>query len=407
MGGITLTESDFFSTGAEGTWWKAVIAGFEAKYPNIKIKRTTASYDDTIKTLNLKMSGNDAPDLAPANNGWQSLGTLVKGGLVLNLDKYAKAYGWDKRIPTSIAREHEFSTDGKNMGTGSLFGVPVARSTIIGVYYNKKNLKAIGQSVPTTFTGFEAAAMAAKKAGQTPIVLGTLEQWPVTAPLFAVQDAIGSKAKITDFAYSQGNLTLASTGMTQAAATMAKWAKAGLFTKDFSGVSSTNAGMAFANGKGVFRFDYSGSLPLTPAQRSGYGFFLLPTRSGAPAVATGATATNYSISAKSKHPAAAAAFLDYISSQATADLAVKNGLLPLLTKQQPTASDSLSADELKAQHELDQNDNYVPFFDWSTPTFLDTLAAQTQLVLANKATPQQLVATAQQNYTAWQKKRGA
>lgn len=407
IGNVTLTEYDFFSLGAEGAWWKDVIAGFEQKYPNIKIKRTTQSYDDTLKTLNLKMSGNDAPDLSPVNNGWQSMGTLVKGGRLLNLDNYSKAYGWSKRLPPSIAREHQFGVDGKSMGTGSLFGMPVARSTIIGVYYNRKKLAALGLSVPTTFSGFEAAAMAAKQSGQTPMVLGTLEQWSTTAPLFAVQNALGDKVKITDFAYSQGKVALASTGMTDAAGAMQRWAKEGLFTKDFSGVSSANAGEAFAKGTGVFRFDYSGSLPLTPQQRAGYGFFLLPRKDGGQPVATGATATNYSVSAKSKHPDAAAAFLDYVSSEATAALAVKNGLLPLLTTRQFKATDALSADETAAQAELDRTDSYVPFLDWSTPTFLDTLGAQTQQLLAQRITATQLVEAGQKDYEAWQQKRGS
>ncbi len=408
LGKVTLREIDFFSTGDEGSWWKDVIAGFQAKNPNITITRSTASFDDTMKTLNLKMSGNDAPDVVPANNGWQSLGTLVQGGLVLNLDTYATTYGWDRRLPASIRRQTAFSTDGKSMGVGSLFAMPVARSTLIGVYYNRALLKRLGVPVPTTFAAFESALAAAKKAGLTPLELGILEQWPVTAPLFAVQDAIGKKAAISDFTYSQATVALAETGLLEAAQTMKRWTDAGYFTKDFSGISSTAAGTAFSKGTGVFRFDYTGSLPLTAAQRPGYGFFILPRKDGGPIVATGATATPYAVSSKSKHPEAAAAFLDFVSSQATADLAVKHGLLPLLTTKPPTSiRDVLSADEIKAQRTLDASDDYVPFFDWSTPTFLDTVAKLTQEVLAGKTTPASLVAGGQANYTAWAKQRAA
>ena len=118
----------------------------------------------------------------PANNGWQSLGTLVQGHLVMNLDQAAKAYGWRQQVPQSILREHEFSADGKQMGTGSLFGMPVARSSMIEVYYNRALLAKVGATLPKTFTDFTTDLAKAKSVGITPIALGNVEQVGITGP---------------------------------------------------------------------------------------------------------------------------------------------------------------------------------------------------------------------------------
>ncbi len=110
------------------------------------------AWGDVMQALPLKLKSNNPPDIVPANNGWQSLGTLVQGGLVLNLDRYAEAYGWRNAVPSSILAEHEFSTDGKTMGTGSLYGMPVARSSMIEVYYDRALLQHLGLDVPKTST---------------------------------------------------------------------------------------------------------------------------------------------------------------------------------------------------------------------------------------------------------------
>ena len=83
--------------------------------------------------------GRRTPDIITVNNGWQSLGTLAKAGLVLNLDPYTKLFQWD-RFPSTILRQTQFSPDGKTMGAGSLFAAPVSSSSLIGLYYNKSVL---------------------------------------------------------------------------------------------------------------------------------------------------------------------------------------------------------------------------------------------------------------------------
>ena len=62
----------------------------------------------------------------------------------MNLDAYAKGYGWDKRIPATIAKMHQVAADGSQIGTGSWFGAPIAQGGFITVYFNRAKLEKLG-----------------------------------------------------------------------------------------------------------------------------------------------------------------------------------------------------------------------------------------------------------------------
>ena len=99
LGNVTLNVLDYFTGGVDNTWMNDVVAAFEKKYPNITVKRQSITWSDLMQELPLKLKSPNPPDIVPPNQGWQSLGTLVQGGLVDNLDSYATAYGWDKNVP--------------------------------------------------------------------------------------------------------------------------------------------------------------------------------------------------------------------------------------------------------------------------------------------------------------------
>ena len=398
MGKVQLHILDYFSGGVDNAWMTAVVNAFHHKYPNITIKRTSQGWGDVMQELPLKLKSNNPPDIVPANNGWQSLGALVQGGLVLNLDKYAAAYGWRTRIPQSILREHEFSADGRQMGTGSMFGTPVARASLIEVYYNRDLLKKIHATVPTTYAQFQADLAKAKAAGITPICLGNSDQAGITEPLYSVMDAYGPQSKISDLIYSRGKVPFSASGFPQAVKTLKSWSDKGYLTKDYAGVQSQDAAQAFVNGKGLFHFDYSGSLPLSAGQGHNLGSFLMPRADGGPAVATASSATNFSISAKSKHAAAAAAFLNFAASPVAAKLAVDHATMPLLDPSlKAPAGNPLFADDVANAARLSEHDTSVPYLDWATPTLLNTVNTKMQDLLAGKTTASDVVQAVQKD----------
>lgn len=91
------------------------------------------------------------------------------------------------------------------------------------------------------------------------------------------------------------------------------------------------------------------------------------------------------ISSRCEHPDVAAAFLDYLMSPEAGQNAADLGLVSALSPDVKLPSDSLSlTGESGAAASLDSDDGYVPYFDWSSPSMLDTLGQNLQLVYAGK-----------------------
>lgn len=407
MGDVTLATMDTWvdKTSMQAQWIEEVNADFSAKYSNITIKRSSATFDDINKTLKLKLSDPSAPDVVPANNGWQGIGTLAKAGLILNLTPYAEAYKWNDRLPPTIAQQHQVSEDGSQIGTGAIFGMPISQGGFITVYYPRAKLEKLGLSVPESFDDFTAALEKAKSGGEVPMMIGTQDQWLSTTTLFAVMNAFADKSAISDFVYGIGGAAT-DTGMKEAATVYQEWAKKKYLPENFAGMPGEDAGQKFVDGSGLFYFYYSDSLPFqTTATADKFGTFLLPTEGELQA--TGATNQNMSIAANSKNPDAAALYLDYISSEEAGTTAMTTGVMPFNgTFTAPDDAGPLLTDEVGDLNAVQKTDGFIPYFDWASPTMLDTLGAQCQLLLAGRATPDQLVEACQKDYDAFQKTQG-
>ncbi|MDR1824911.1 MAG: extracellular solute-binding protein [Bifidobacteriaceae bacterium] len=397
MGEVTITLVDFWRD-AEGDWMQASVDAFQAKYPNIHVNRVVQDWSQIMDTAPLRLVEDDAPDVLTVNNGWQSLGALAKGGLVVNLDPYAEAYGWDEFMPTTIKRQVTFTTDGKTMGAGSLWAAPSARVQNIGIYYNKTLLASLGVEVPTTLAEFEAVCEAAKAAGITPVTYGETDK-PI-ATLFALQDILGDKDAISDFIYGSPDVKVADTGLGEAAARMLEWSDKGWFTENYQGLSSGDANAKFLEGESLFSFFYSGLVPGDQANRDEFGYLQLTQDSGL-MVATGAPADNLAIGAKSQHKDAAALLLDFLMSEEAAQITVDFGYMPSLHEANVPQDDALIVQEVEAAQVTEADNGYVPYLDWTTPTMWDTVSTQIQLVLARQATPDEMVAAVQADFDAF------
>ena len=97
LGDVTLTVWDQEVRGGQAAQIEELNKQFQAKYPNIKLKRVTRSTDDLNTTLKLALSGNEPPDVFQANNGRPDMGAFVQAGQLVSLDRYAEAYQWGER----------------------------------------------------------------------------------------------------------------------------------------------------------------------------------------------------------------------------------------------------------------------------------------------------------------------
>lgn len=397
----TITEFDTFTDATSGLaqYMEKVNKAFMAKYPKIKVKRTTAG-GDVNTTLKLKISDPSGPDIVPANQGWAGIGDLSSAGLLLNLDAYAKAYGWNKTIPASLLAQHSATTDGKHFGSGSVFGVPVNQGSFVTVFYNRSKLAKLGLKVPTTFSAFEDSLAKAKTAGITPIAMGLQDQ-AATPILLALQDAFGDPTKIRDFVYGIGDVKASSTGIAQAADTFAKWGTEGYYPDQYQGIKSGDALTSFVGGDGLYTFYYTGYLPASGADLDKFGTFIMPRDDGQAAPVTGSSSQNFSIAQNSKSPDAAALYLNFISSPANGQVSIDVLNTPIIGQWKENTDSPMLNDTLAVQNQADKANGYLPYFDWSTPTMLDTLSKNQSLVAAGQIDGAGMSNAVQDDYTAF------
>ncbi len=395
FGNVTLTVWDQEVRGGQNEAMKELNARFQEKYPNIKIKRVAKSFTDLQTTLKLAASGKNPPDVVEANQGWSTMGPLVKAGLLSPLDKYAAAYGWRDRYSKGLLQMNSFSRDGKRFGTGSLFGVSQT-GEVVGVYYNKQKLRKLGLDVPTTFQDFEAALAKAKAEGEIPIQFGNLDKWPGIHMFEEPQLQYTPKASVRGFIFGRNDFD--ASGNMRAAQTVQSWAQKGYFTPGYSGLGYDPSWAQFGKGKGVFLITGSWlTADLKKALGRDVGFFLLPPREGADLAALGGEGLPWSISSKSKHAGAAAFYIDFITNDAAAQVVTDSGNLPA-TNADVKVPRGLDTEVYDAFTKAKDEDAIVPYLDWATPTMYDTVTAAVQKLLAKKDTPDSFVGTVQSDY---------
>ncbi|MEO3872112.1 extracellular solute-binding protein [Nonomuraea sp. B12E4] len=407
LGNVTLTVWDQEVRGGQAAQMKRLNAAFEAAYPNIRLNRVSRSFDDLNTTLRLALSGNEPPDVVEANNGRSSMGAFVKAGQLRPLDAYAEAYGWKERYPDSVLRYSRYSADGKLFGEGDLYGLPQV-GEVVGLYYNAAKLTELGLRPPKTWAEFGAALAKAKGAGQVPLQLGNLDKWPAIHVFGTVQSRDVPAEQIGTLAFGRKGASWNTPENVKAAEQLAGWAGKGYFNEGFNGQGYDAAWQAFGKGEGVFLIAGTWLLAdLHKALGDDLGFILPPgaTPDAAP-VATGGTGLPFAITAKSPNPDAAAAYIDFITSADAMKVLTDTGNLPVADTGKQTVPAGPQQDVFTAFGTVTERNGLVPYLDYATPTFADTLGAALQDLLAGKASPQEFLATLEKDYKAFAESNG-
>ena len=409
MGAVTLLVWDQEVRGGQAAQMAQLIKEFETTYPNIKIKRVSRSFDDLKTTLRLALSGNEPPDVVEANNGRSDMGEFVKAGQLRPLDSYATAYGWDARYPKSVRQYSSYSADGKTFGEGNLYGLPQVGETV-GIFYNKKKLAAAGLQAPTAWDEFQASLATLKAKGEVPLVLGNLEKWPAIHVFGTVQGRTTPAATITSLAFGRSGATWKSPENLKAAAILVDWVDKGYFNKGVNGQDYDPAWQGFTKGTGVYLIAGTWlQADLEKAMGAEVGFMLPPggtDATGDKPVATGGTGLPFAITTKSKHPDAAAAYINFITSKNAMAVLAKTGNLPIADTSAQVVTGSLQKDVFASFGTIVAQEGLVPYLDYATPTMYDTIGAALQDLLAKKATPEQFLDRLEKDYSAFASAKG-
>lgn len=375
---------------------RALIAGFEKKYPQVTIEPQFTHFNDYVKSIKLSMQSSTPPDIAEYNPG--AMRALIPAGLVQNLDAYERAYDWQSGFPPASLDVLRTDRSAKRFGTGSLYAVPGALS-VVGVFYNKDLARRAGIELPpTTLAEFEDALAKARASGELPLSVGALD----TGGLHtwgAVLNVMMGADDYRNWVYGAPGATIVTPGATDATQTFVDWARAGYVAKSANGIGEQDSAAAFAKGDAVFHVNGNwAAAVLRDEMRDNVGFFLLPgPEADSPVVANGASVA-WSISSKSEHKDVAAAFLDFMRSPEAAVIQAETGFMPVDVDAAPPA-EGVDAQIAEGFKRVVADDGILPFPDFAAPSMLDALTSGVQGLIGGSTTPEAYLESLQDVWT--------
>jgi raffinose/stachyose/melibiose transport system substrate-binding protein len=399
-GPVTLAVWDQNTDGGIAKAQEQLNDQFHQMYPNVTIKRTVESFSDLKTTLKLALSSNTPPDVVQANQGYPDMGAFVAAGMLRPMNDYAKLYGWDNYYPAGLLKQNSFSSDGRTWQGDTLFGVSQT-GEVVGIYYNRQLLASLSLQPPKTLSDLNAAMAAAKAKGILPMAFGNLDKSPGIHLYGVVQAALAGAPAVTELVSGNGGAWTDPPSL-KAAQQIAQWSSQSYLTPGANGVSRDDAVAAF--GKGGALFTVTGTWlqqTLQDALGDNVGFTTLTSDEGKPAT-TGGQGLAWAITSKSAHPDVAAAYIDFVTNAKSAQLLIDTGNLPtvLPAGYQPQPG-TLAADIATQYRDVQKADGVVPYLDYSTPTFYDTITSAMQELVGGQLDPQQFVDTLQKDYSTF------
>lgn len=163
-----------FTGGSARDTLDAIIADFEAANPGITIKQI-AFDDDQYQNQGLitQLKSNEVPDIFFEWAGYP-VQRDVEAGYAYDLSEAMAADGWKDTFSEAVW------TDGAGtMVDGKPYLVPLSLDLTNTIWYNKKIFAEHGLTPPKTWDEFVALTKTLADAGETPIVEGNNEFWPL------------------------------------------------------------------------------------------------------------------------------------------------------------------------------------------------------------------------------------
>jgi raffinose/stachyose/melibiose transport system substrate-binding protein len=283
---------------------------FTKQFPNVTWDIKQDQFTNLMTSTPRLLAGDNPPDLIRL----PSMVSLVKDGLLKNLDEYVTAFGWDKFPPAQLA-QNRVGSDGTR-GSGSLYAAGLNYS-LTGVFYNKKLAQQIGMSAPPkTVAEFEDLLAKAKTAGLLPIMA-----WNATAsggglafPLQNLMAAYGPTQPINDWIFQKAGATIDTPSNLTAAQHLQQWVEAGYFPKDVNAIEYTDANARFGKAEGVFMFNGDWQNAVYDKDLStDVGFFVFPPGEADGPLAAMSAPLTYGIAANAKNADCAAVFLNWVA----------------------------------------------------------------------------------------------
>jgi raffinose/stachyose/melibiose transport system substrate-binding protein len=266
---------------------------FTRQFPNVTWDISQDQFTNLMNATPRLLSGDNPPDLIRL----PTMVSLVNDGLLLNLDDYAAAFGWDQ-WPAAQLAQNRVAEDGTR-GSGSLYAMGL-NSSLTGVFYNRELAAQIGMTEPpATVAEFDELLAAAAEADLLPIMV-----W---------------NAPINDWIFQKPGATIDTPSNLEAAEHLQRWIEAGYFPEDANAIQYTDANARFRGGEGVFIFngDWENSV-YNDEMAGNIGFFLFPPLEADATVAAMSAPLTYGIAANAEHADCAAFFFNWVATNEAA-----------------------------------------------------------------------------------------
>lgn len=370
---------------------RAHLKDFEAKHPGVTVKLEAVPLEQLRQTLQTTLRGPNSPDVFAWGSGPAYAGALAKAGLLYDLTSEYETRGWE----VYEGAKQQVTFDGK------VVGVP-GEMEAVGIYYNKKIFADLGLSEPANLADLEAAAQKIKDGGKIPFAAADQEGWEASHWFsMALGSRLGSKG-VTDLL--EGRTSWNTPDVVAAIAIWDRWNKAGF-------LPATPTGITYDNGNALF---FGGEAAMIPTGSwlvndivtnddidFEVGFIPFPSETGKGIWSVGLGSGPY-ISANTKNPQAAIAFVDWLLSQEHGKWVVEN----LLTiPPYPVDTAGLNVKPLFAEVLTNMGQLSGGAADFgsnidvqSTDVFNEAMFNGLQSLLTGRTTPEQLAAELQAAY---------
>jgi len=371
---------------------------FTKQYPNVTWDISQDQFANLITSTPLVLASDNAPDLLRL----PTMVSFAKDGLLMDLDPYATAFGWND-WPVPQLNQNRIDADGIR-GSGTLYAMGLNYS-LTGVFYNKELAAQIGMTEPPkTVAEFEDLLAAAKAAGLQPIMMwGSAKSGMGLAfPLQNLMAAYGPVGPINDWIFQKPGATIDTPSNLIAAQHLQQWIENGYFPSDINAIEYTDAAARFGKGEGVFTFNgdwqnagYDTDLP------GNVGFFLMPPAEAGGGYAAMSAPLTFGIAAKAKNPDCAAFFLNWVATDPTAreiDVSVggSNPGGPADATMPAVAEGSVTAETLAAGPVMGADGGAMDFIANATSSiFFESWTPDLQKLVGGRITPEELLSNAQ------------
>lgn len=295
---------------------QALIAGFEAANPDIKITLETrpggAPGDNIVKT---RLATGDMDDVFEYNSG-SLFRAIAPARNLVDLS----GEPWQADLDDSFKSVVSFE--------GKHYGAPIGGAGAGGILYNKKVFADLGLSVPKTWAEFMANNEKIKAAGKAPVIQTFKTTW--TSQLFVLGDFYNVLKAVPTFPaeYTANKAHYADTpAAIEGFQHQADVFKAGDLNKDYASASYDDGVKMLVDGTGAqypqLTFTLAAIQSNYPKDVGNIGFFAMPSGSASINGATIWEPAGVYIPKTTKHLAEAKRFLAYVASPAGCDAQTK------------------------------------------------------------------------------------